>query len=316
MIQPRAEELIQKYVIGILSESEAQELTNLLSRDDAQEERRRLRLALRADVYLQEASAEEGHLQEPTTEPTRSLSWAWIGTAAALLLALLAWVRPPSTDQIGLAQVIRIEGPTNSFSEGTHLPAGREIQLDQGFIELAFLESGVHLVGSAPLSLRLDSAKRVFLHRGEIKLVVPPQGIGFVVDTEQRRFRDLGTSFVVTAKSQASQVLVLDGQISVEDGNQGEGHLMGEGEMGDFHHDGQILHQRSKRPSGVPELPLASMVPGAQSLSGRLLAYSHVVDASGGDVIGSHLLPFVQSRFREDKLPSELVIHTPLRFTG
>ena len=51
---------------------------------------------------------------------------------------------------------------------------------------------------------------RVFLKEGEIKLVVPPQGIGFVVDTMERKFVDLGTSFVVQADEQGSKILVLE----------------------------------------------------------------------------------------------------------
>ena len=65
--------------------------------------------------------------------------------------------------------------------------------------------------------MKLDSDQRVSLYEGQVKLVVPPQGVGFVVDTAQRTFVDLGTSFVVTAGANGSEVLVLDGQISVDD---------------------------------------------------------------------------------------------------
>ena len=56
--------------------------------------------------------------------------------------------------------------------------------------------------------------------------MVPPQGIGFVVDTMERKFVDLGTSFVVQASNLGSRVLVLDGEIAVGDPNCKQSMLM------------------------------------------------------------------------------------------
>ena len=60
--------------------------------------------------------------------------------------------------------------------------------------------------------MTLVDKNRLFLREGQIKLVVPPQGIGFVVDTMERKFVDLGTSFVVQASSLGSRVLVWMGK--------------------------------------------------------------------------------------------------------
>ena len=53
----RSEELTQKYVLGNISEAEGEELAAYLSQDEAKAARDHLRLALKADVYLQEAAA-------------------------------------------------------------------------------------------------------------------------------------------------------------------------------------------------------------------------------------------------------------------
>ena len=119
-------------------------------------------------------------------------------------------------------------------ADGTELFAGEELALQRGLIELAFRETGVHVVATAPLSMKLDSNQRVTLHEGQVKLVVPPQGVGFVVDTAQRKFIDLGTSFVVTAGIMDSEVLVLDGQISVDVHEGTSADLMHEGEFARF----------------------------------------------------------------------------------
>ena len=50
MTAERLDELIQKYVQQTLSESEADELSCCLDQEDASEARRKLRLALKADV--------------------------------------------------------------------------------------------------------------------------------------------------------------------------------------------------------------------------------------------------------------------------
>ena len=82
--------------------------------------------------------------------------------------------------------------------------------MKEGIVELAF-GTAAHAIATAPLSLTVQTADRVFLNRGDLKLHVPPQGIGFVVETRERKITDLGTSFVVSAEQQGSQVFVLEG---------------------------------------------------------------------------------------------------------
>jgi hypothetical protein len=56
----RLDELIQKYVQEKSTESEVEELSRYLQQEEAVEARRKLRLALKADAYLEEAAAEMG----------------------------------------------------------------------------------------------------------------------------------------------------------------------------------------------------------------------------------------------------------------
>ena len=90
-----------------------------------------------------------------------------------------------------MAKLIRLEG-NHAVSPEKHSHKDEKFDMEEGLVEMAFHETGVHLIGTGPLSMTLLGNNRIFLDQGEIKLVVPPQGIGFVVDTlsEVRRPRD------------------------------------------------------------------------------------------------------------------------------
>ena len=66
----------------------------------------------------------------------------------------------------GIARVIRIEGDGTTGSDrdvvdGAELFAGAELAMERGLIELAFRETGVHVIATAPLKMKLDSNQRV-----------------------------------------------------------------------------------------------------------------------------------------------------------
>jgi len=250
--------------------------------------------------------------------------------ATALIVGAIGWFRAPedsaTPSKSGIARVIRIEGEgtTNSDGnvvDGSELFAGEELAMQRGLIELAFRETGVHVIATAPLRMKLDSNQRVSLHEGQVKLVVPPQGVGFVVDTAQRKFVDLGTSFVVTAGAQGSEVLVLDGQISVDDHDGTSEDLMHEGEFARFDRDGKLEKRTPTRVSqALPELSLSTTNPGDSSLRGVVLGYDSSTSVAkhhlAEDVIGRDLLPLIHSKFRSRSSHEALKQGASLSFRG
>ena len=187
---------------------------------------------------------------------------------------------------------------------------------------MAFRETGVHLVGTGPLKMTVINNSRVFLNEGEIKLVVPPQGIGFVVDTLERKFVDLGTSFVVQANDQGSQVLVLEGEIAVGARNDSYSQLMGKGSMANFDRNGK-MDLRSKQHSGVPELSVPPMVQTASSLNGKIFGIKEGAEpiiSSRDEVqeksITKWFLSLVKSGFKKTKGLENFIQGRPLRYTG
>ena len=244
---------------------------------------------------------------------------AWIGLAACFIF-LFSNFFSEKPEIRGVAEIIRFEGKKNSKNFKRVLTKGEEFSFEQGLVEMAFRESGVHLVGTGPLQMTLVGNGRVFLTKGEIKLVVPPQGIGFVVDTMERKFVDLGTSFVVQASSQGSKVLVLDGEIAVGERNSRPSQLMHKGSMADFARDNK-MRLRSGKPSGVPEISVPPRVLRPASLTGNILGFpkgpselDRNKDFNHG--ISRQLLPLVQTGFEREDCLQNLISGRPIPFNG
>ncbi len=247
--------------------------------------------------------------------------FAWIGCAAALVFALF-YLSNEKPIELGVAQVIRLEGEDHGHHQNQFLKKGEEFTIEQGLVEMAFRDTGVHLVGTGPLKMTLISNDRVFLNEGEIKLVVPPQGIGFVVDTLERKFVDLGTSFVVQANDEGSQVLVLEGEIAVGARNDKPSQLMGKGSMANFDRNGK-MDLRSEEHSGVPELSVPPMVQTASSLNGKIFGIakgSEPIPSSKDEIqeksITKRFLSLIKSGFKKTKGLENFIQGRPLRYTG
>lgn len=252
-----------------------------------------------------------------------------LGIAAGLAIfaatgLILQWnSRDPKAER-GVVRILRVEGAGSvnvdaELSRGMELHAGDRVSMEEGLIEMAFRDTGVHVIATAPLSLTTDSVDQLSLADGEVKLVVPPQGIGFVVETPDRKITDLGTSFVVTSRPNDSKVLVLDGQITVSNRDGSEERLMNEGELANFNLEGRMQVQ-SHKPSGVPELALRLLQPSPSSLSGISFGFEPSSDLArrtlDRDEIGSRVMPLIRSGFQDRSCLSGLKHGAPLRFSG
>ena len=207
--------------------------------------------------------------------------WAFGGMAAIILLMITLLFTMKSEEEKSprfLAKVIHTEGKARINGEkdiisGDKLFPGDQLSISSGLIELAYIESGVHVLGTAPLNLKMNSSKRVNLLEGQIKLVVPPQGVGFVVKTPEREITDLGTSFVVKASKAGSRVLVLDGQVAVKSEDDSKDQLMIEGDLAKFGRDGQVDWQSHQGHPEISELPTPPLPPNEASLHGKILGF-------------------------------------------
>ncbi len=226
-----------------------------------------------------------------------------------------------------VARIIYLNGQATGhdgrdLARGDTLSAGEVLRMEKGLVELVFPDTGVHAIASAPLEMKLEGGKFLRLVQGEIKLDVPPQGIGFVVETRERRITDLGTRFVVTARLEESKVLVLEGKVAVsefevedEDGAQ---RLMGEGEYAVFRMDGEAKYGMRKL-KGLPQLyPLQPVTEGLLGVVMGLEGSSDLPPQSRSpeDHIGGRVLPLVRSGFRDESCLDGLSFGEPVRFGG
>lgn len=315
-------ELMRRYLDGVASLAETQELEALIVKDAS------MRQDFLRYTHLDSALAGVRRSQPSVAAPRRSVwrSWRPLAAAAAVLVLFVgSWLLLERGKKDGfIARVIRIDGELRTqsgrrFSVGDRLAAGETLTMSAGQAELAFFETGVHVLASAPLTLVAQDRQSVFLREGELKLVVPPQGAGFVVETTERKITDLGTSFVVTAQSTGSRILVLDGEIMVDARDGKGGQMMIEGNQADFDRSGAAV-LRSGQGSGLPELPEA-LVDGSQSpLRGKIFAYAAnaVLPKTNrnAEISAAPFLQLIRSGFRDRSGVEKMIQSGPLEFFG
>jgi len=104
------------------------------------------------------------------------------------------------------------EGGDASVMIGSALGPGL-LELCEGRVELE-LDNGVRLAVEGPARFELESPSRGLLHQGKLAATVPPQGVGFTVDTPTMSVIDLGTEFALhVTESGVSDVHVFTGEV-------------------------------------------------------------------------------------------------------
>ncbi len=135
----------------------------------------------------------------------RWLRWAMAG-AVALLLALAGislWLRSSSrVPSSAFARVTRtlsagVSDQAFGLQVGQALGPGR-LSLVAGVVEIA-LTNGVTMVFEGPGELELLAPMRAWLHSGQAVMHVPPNALGFQLETPVVQVVDLGTEFAVKA---------------------------------------------------------------------------------------------------------------------
>jgi hypothetical protein len=138
--------------------------------------------------------------------------------AATLLIAGFLWFASPSeNEQVAVATLVTDVDAVllcdGQPCKGTELRAGK-YQLEQGLLNLQF-DGGVMVYVEAPARFDAVCDKRVTLHSGRLSANVPPEGIGFTVETPAAEVIDFGTEFSVEVESGASEVHVFEGMVRV-----------------------------------------------------------------------------------------------------
>ncbi len=205
-------ERIQRYLTGVATGTEIEELDRLLAKDPAL--RRKLIAEAGTDAGLRAIALERASQPLPATK--RRSGWLqWRPLAAAAAAIVLGMAAFYGSHRGVEAEVVH----TSSDISGEWV-VGRKVRLDhmtiaRGNVQMR-LSSGVLLDVAAPVEMKLLDAMQVRLLSGRVTAVVPPAARGFAVETPAGRVVDLGTRFGVAMEAaDSAEVHVFEGKVEV-----------------------------------------------------------------------------------------------------
>ncbi len=177
-----------------------------------------------SQVILPSSVASSPVARSSVTRSRRTLMMTAAGfvTAACFLIALM-WRGAGSDPGPAAASVASVVSQVNGMltKDGSSwndakIPMG-DYELQKGLLNLQF-GGGVMVYVEAPARFDAVSEMRVVLHSGRLSAHVPPEGIGFTVETPYAEVVDFGTEFSVDVEGGASEVHVFDGLVRVHPG--------------------------------------------------------------------------------------------------
>ena len=158
---------------------------------------------------------------ETTPKPRAARRKIWLPVAAAIALflglgSLLLGPKPgepvatlensPGAEMKLFRRSVDLDDPVLRTGDYT---------LSAGLVSILY-ETGVKLLIEAPAKFQLDSKQSVTLESGQVTANVPPEGIGFTIDTPSAEVIDYGTEFAVeVGQDGASEVHVFQGEVEV-----------------------------------------------------------------------------------------------------
>lgn len=236
------DELLDRFLAGEVSEEEATSVAQWMA-EPANLERFAERAQLHADIRSSlrrrsiQSTALESHapksLSKNHTPGRRQESFGaraspttlsrFVVAAVAAVVLLIAFSLPREeiqtvTPEDYLASIVAevdavlVRDQASWQQDG--LAQGR-YRLQQGLLHLRF-DGGVMVYVEAPAEFDAVSGKRLVLHRGRLSANVPPEGIGFAVETPEAEVVDFGTEFSVDVESGTSEVHVFNGLVRVQ----------------------------------------------------------------------------------------------------
>jgi ferric-dicitrate binding protein FerR (iron transport regulator) len=144
----------------------------------------------------------------------RVLTWAAIAAGILLTAWFVSRREPTSMARLVEAKGCRWEASTLPTEAGAALNRGR-LRLAEGLARIE-LQSGAEITLEGPADLEIVSPMLCILHAGQVIAHVPPQAVGFVLDTANSKVTDFGTRFGVSVRDGATaDVRVFEGRVDV-----------------------------------------------------------------------------------------------------
>jgi hypothetical protein len=216
------DELIQRFLEGRASLSEASELSDLIERDPHARSRYLDIAELHAALMADETLRQEIPPQQVARKPQRHWTQITLKIAAiaAVLFGLASLISPKPASPRPMAKLLSTENAHwgDSSTELT-LNAGQAptsiLRLVQGKAEFVTALGAVVML-QAPVVMRFESATSLFVESGKVLCNCPTPESRLEVRTRQTSVVDLGTEFVVEARAdESTRVAVLSGEVKV-----------------------------------------------------------------------------------------------------
>lgn len=247
--------LVERYVSGEISEREAEQLLPQLEADASVA--KKIRENLLANLLLRRFADSKKMTRETLLRPVgpkMSRRWFAAFVSSTLLLLVVIGVlsyhlfdlsrlrtihavpvpvveKEPEKTSDTLAVIVSMQDPVwekgRSYQPDSMLTPG-PFRLRSGVVVLRFF-SGASVFVEGPADLDLLSSFHLVCRYGRLQAEVPPQAVGFSIETPQTRIIDKGTSFVLDVSQDASKVHVKKGEIELH-GSQGRPKSVKEGE--------------------------------------------------------------------------------------
>ncbi|MFK5924615.1 MAG: FecR domain-containing protein [Verrucomicrobiota bacterium] len=156
---------------------------------------------------------------------------AAVAVAAMVALSLIFNIRDHNDRLATLTHVIDAKWQADiPLVAGDQLGKGR-IHLLSGVARLDFA-NGVRVTLEGPADFELIAVGETRLHSGNLAAHVPPEGIGFLVHTEQAEVVDLGTTFGISVDANGkTDVAVYEGKVEVTSVQSREEKIIHEGSV-------------------------------------------------------------------------------------
>jgi hypothetical protein len=154
--------------------------------------------------------------------------WGWVAAALAASLVLAALWLPtrgphgPAPDVgAAVARLVRsidadVTCRGNAVAEDADLVAGQRLHMAHGLAEIHFA-CGARVIVEGPAAVDLESAGRLFVHRGRLVAHASGEAAGFAVATDTLVVIDRGTEFGLSvAEAGPCEVHVFDGAVDLQ----------------------------------------------------------------------------------------------------
>ncbi len=214
---------------GTASQEQVSQLAELLRRDESARDaylfavELHARLASENGPFISPAALPGNAIPSMDNRrlPLRSRALWFAAAAAVVLLCLAGWWfglggRGFTSGPNVAIQILDTQGTMSGAWAAGQSVSLDTLRLDSGMLRFRLEQSGVILTAASPVEVKFVDPMRIRVVRGQVTADVGQRGKGFVVETAQGEFVDLGTTFGIDAAAgDATDLVVFKGSVQI-----------------------------------------------------------------------------------------------------